>query len=131
MAWIKSPQENIDTFTKAASVIPVAEQKKMFGYPSIFVNGYLTAGLFQDKIMFRLSGADREAFLKIEGAGDFAPMPGRPMKDYLAGPGSILKDGKLLAKWLGKAVNAATALPPKKIGAKAKAAGMKKKTVKR
>jgi TfoX/Sxy family transcriptional regulator of competence genes len=122
MQWKKSPPDLIEAFTKAASAIPVAEQKKMFGYPSIFVNGYLTAGLFQDGIMFRLSEYERAAFLKLPGTGPFEPMPGRPMGGYMFAPGSLVKDGRQLRKWLEKAVAASEALPPKKKAAPRKKA---------
>jgi TfoX/Sxy family transcriptional regulator of competence genes len=114
VAWKKSPQELVDRFGSAAAAFPAAEKKKMFGYPSLFIQGNLTAGLFQDRVMMRLSPADRERFLKLPGARMFAPMPGRPMKDYVEVPESVLQEPGDFRGWLAKSVSFVETLPPKK-----------------
>jgi TfoX/Sxy family transcriptional regulator of competence genes len=112
--WKKSPPDLIDRFSSAAALFPAAEQKKMFGYPTLFIQGNLTAGLFQDRVMMRLSPPDRERFLKLSGARMFEPMPGRPMKDYVEVPEAVLKDAGELRSWLAKSVSFAATLPAKK-----------------
>jgi len=112
--WKKSPQELVDRFWTAAAQFPAAEQKKMFGYPSLFIQGNLTAGLFQDRVMMRLSPADRERFLKLPGAKMFEPMPGRPMKDYVEVPEAVIKDDRELRAWLAQSVAFVEKLPAKK-----------------
>src|SRR5262245_58046149 len=102
MKWKKSPPELIERFDAAVAGFPAAERKQMFGYPSIFVNGNLTAGLFQDRIMFRLSEEDRSKFLKRSGTGVFEPMKGRPMKDYVESPGSLAENSAEFRAWLGR-----------------------------
>jgi len=113
MKWIKSPPALISLFESAIRAFPEAEKKKMFGYPSIFIQGNLTAGLFQDRIMMRLSEKDREQFLKQDGHRVFEPMPGRPMKEYVEVSAALLEDARSLASWLAKSVDYAKSLKPK------------------
>jgi TfoX/Sxy family transcriptional regulator of competence genes len=86
----------------------------MFGYPCIFLNGNLTAGLFQDRLMMRLSEEDRRSFLKLPGARVFEPMPGRLMREYVETPGSLVKNAGELDRWLRKSVTYVQTLKPKR-----------------
>jgi TfoX/Sxy family transcriptional regulator of competence genes len=113
MKWIKSPPALVALFDAAVARLPNAERKTMFGYPSLFIKGNLTAGLFQDRVMFRLSEKDREEFLRDPGHREFEPMPGRPMKEYVEAPGSTVGEGGKLERWLSKAVSHAESLKPK------------------
>lgn len=112
MAWRKSPPELIELFE---SVVPgpPAERRKMFGYPSAFVNGQLFIGLHQENLILRLSESDRGVFLQQEGAALFEPMPGRPMREYVAVPPRLLADGPALRGWVAKAYGYSRSLPPK------------------
>jgi hypothetical protein len=91
----------VDLFTGLAPEDPQVEQKKMFSWPCCFVNGNLFAGLHKESMIFRLSQPDLTAFLRLEEAAEFEPMPGRKMKGYgiLASP--LTRDRKELAKWMG------------------------------
>lgn len=89
----------------------------MFGYPALFVSGNMFAGTFEEKVVARLPEAERERLLKAKRAAPFEPMPGRPMKEYVVVPASIVAKPKELAAWLERAFANAAALPPK--GAKA------------
>jgi TfoX/Sxy family transcriptional regulator of competence genes len=80
--WTKSCQELIALFAELVPTGPAVTQKKMFGWPCCFMNGNLAAGLQKENMIFRLSDADRTAFLKLDGAADFEPMPGRKMKGH-------------------------------------------------
>jgi TfoX/Sxy family transcriptional regulator of competence genes len=122
MKWKKAPQELIDLFDQAIADFRVVEKKKMFGYPCIFVNGNLTAGLYQDTMMMRLSETDRKQFLLLQGASVFEPMPGRPMKEYVMLPPAVLNNPAKLKNWLKKSIDYARTLP-----AKSKAIKTKKK----
>jgi TfoX/Sxy family transcriptional regulator of competence genes len=53
----------------------------MFGYPAVFVNGNLFAGLHQENFILRLSEAHRTALCSQHGAQLFEPMPGRRMRE--------------------------------------------------
>ncbi|MEK7328704.1 MAG: TfoX/Sxy family protein [Chloroflexota bacterium] len=104
--WIK------ELFADTLGDFPMAEQRKMFGYPCAFVNGQMFVGVFGDKLMMRLAEAERAKFLKLEGAKQFEPMPGRAMKEYVEVPDEILKSAEL-KKWLKKSLAYAQSLPPK------------------
>jgi TfoX/Sxy family transcriptional regulator of competence genes len=126
MQWRKSPQQLIDLFV---SVIPdpPAVERKMFGYPAAFVNGNMFMSLFQDDMILRLPESLREDFLKVDGAKIFEPMPGRPMREYVAVPPQVLADKKKLAAWVSRALDYGTSLKPKSRASKPKKAGTKSK----
>jgi TfoX/Sxy family transcriptional regulator of competence genes len=124
MQWRKSSQQLIDLFV---SVIPdpPAVQRKMFGYPAAFVNGNMFMSLFQDDMILRLPESLREEFLKVDGAKIFEPMPGRPMREYVAVPPQVMADKKKLASWVSRALDYGTSLKPKFRTSKAKKAATK------
>lgn len=105
--WIK------DLFADLVSHFPEAEPRKMFGYPSAFVNGNMACGVFADRLMVRLSEADRARFLQMPGAKSFEPMPGHPMKEYVEMTPGLLRAPSELRKWIKKGMAYAHTLPPK------------------
>ena len=64
---------------------PDVTRRPMFGNLGGFVNGNLFLALFGDDVAVRLSPGDR-AELLAEGGVPFAPMPERPMKEYVVLP---------------------------------------------
>ena len=133
MQWRKSPQELIDLF---ASVMPgpPAVQRKMFSYPAGFVNGNMFIDLFQDDLILRLPESHRQEFLKVDGVKIFEPMPGRPMREYVAVPPRVMANRKELASWVSRALEYGASLKtksrtnkPKKAGTKAKRSALSKK----
>jgi TfoX/Sxy family transcriptional regulator of competence genes len=116
MAFRKSPQKLIETFEAAMPGAP-AERRQMFGYPVGFVNGNMFMGLFGDVMHLRLPEELRIELIRIGGA-PFEPMPGRPMREYVVVPESVLKSSSKLASWVDKALRHTMALPPKKKKAK-------------
>jgi len=124
--WRKSPEQLIDLF---ATVVPgpPAVQRKMFGYPAGFINGNMFMGLFQDDMILRLPESLREEFLKKEGAKIFEPMPGRPMREYVAVPPRVMENKKELASWVSRALEYGASLKPKSRTSKPKKAGAKAK----
>lgn len=111
--WKKAPPELVDLFTTALTAFPEAEMRKMFGYPCAFVKGNMATCLFADTIMLRLNAADREEFVRKNGAGLFEPVPGRVMKEYASVPRAIQDNSKELQGWLTKSINYASSLPKK------------------
>lgn len=79
-AFTKAPAALVETFRRAIAELPDAEPRQMFGYPAAFAKTQMFASLFQDKMILRLSEADREALVR-KGARPFEPMPGRPMRE--------------------------------------------------
>ena len=89
------------------------DYRPMFGCPAYFTGGNLFAGVWQETLMLRLSEDDR-AEVTAAGGGPFEPMPGRPMKEYVALPPSMVADPDATAAWVRKAAAYAASLPPKK-----------------
>lgn len=131
-SWKKSPPDLVERFGAAAASLPGVQHRPMFGYPAIFLKGHLAAGLFQDRIILRLSEEDRREFLKLPGARPFEPMKGRPMKEYVEAPGSLATDPGAIGRWLERAARFVQTLPakPKKGGSgpKSKAPKPRKRT---
>ena len=93
----------------------------MFGYPACFVNGHMFMGLHQENMIVRLSEEDRAEALKVEGSRIFEPMPGRPMKEYVALAPTVLQNRDGVRGWAARALAYAVALP----GKAAKSSGKK------
>jgi hypothetical protein len=111
--WSKSPAELQAAFAAALDRFPDAERRQMFGYPAAFVNGNLWTSLHNANWVVRLPDAARAELLSIPGAANFEPMPGRPMTGFATLPASVRDDADDLHAWLGRAWEAALAMPPK------------------
>lgn len=116
----KAPPELVATFERIMAGMPMAESRKMFGYPAAFANGQMFASLFGDNFILRLPDAEREAFIHKHGTHLFEPMPGQPMREYVVVPPPVLKSGQQLDDWLGKAMAYAQSFPPKAAKARRK-----------
>ncbi len=104
-----APAALTERFTRAASALPGAELRKMFGYPAAFLAGNMFAGVFGDGVMLRLSEAERAK----SGWPPFEPMPARPMREYVSAPAAVAASEAKLAQWLARAHAFAKTLPPK------------------
>ena len=113
MEWTKSPPELIEQFAEALPTDPLVQRRMMFGYPVAIVNGHMFTGLHGDTMMVRLPEDLREKLLAIDGARPFAPMPNRPMKEYVILPETIVREPAALREWVETAFLAAASLPPK------------------
>ena len=109
----KSPPGLVARFDAAAERFPLAQRRKMFGYPALFVGGNLVTGLFADSWMIRLAEDDLTELLSLPGAAPFSPMPGRTMKGYATIPGDIVEDDGALDGWLARAIEFGKTLPAK------------------
>ncbi len=116
-SWKKSPPELIALFDALVEQLPGVERRSMFGYPCIFLNGNMAAGLFEDRMMMRLGEKDRAAFL-AQGARLFEPMKGRPMREYVELPDAMLASKKQISAWLAKSVAYVGGLPVKRANKK-------------
>lgn len=101
-----------ERFAAAVAAVDGLEPRTMFGMPAAFLNGNMTAGIFADSIMVRLSEADRAARL-AEGWSLFEPMPGRPMREYVAAPPTVVAAPDALEDLIGQAAAFVRTLPPK------------------
>jgi TfoX/Sxy family transcriptional regulator of competence genes len=112
--FTKAPQALVEQFTTAIDGMPDLQLRKMFGYPAAFTKStaQMFACLFGDDMILRLSQSDRVA-LHAEGWKPFEPMPGRPMREYLAVPSDVRSSPAPLKRWLAMAHAYAASLPAK------------------
>jgi TfoX/Sxy family transcriptional regulator of competence genes len=111
-AWRKSPEALVARFAEAVAGIEGLEQRKMFGYPAAFVGGNMTTGLHQESWIVRLPEEVRRERLEA-GWSIFEPMPGRPMREYVALPDEVMADPDKVRAWVDRAVEYVRGLPPK------------------
>jgi TfoX/Sxy family transcriptional regulator of competence genes len=91
---------------------PAVTVRPMFGNIAAFVNGNMFAGLFGEDLFVRLQDAERTAVI-AQGGAEFAPMPGRGMKDYVTVPGPWAEDPGPARAWVLRSLAWARELPPK------------------
>ena len=111
-AFTKPSETTVKAFQDATSNIAGAEPRTMFGYPSVFLNGNMLACVFQDRIMVRLSKADRAEAAKI-GGKPFEPSPGRAMREYMELPGKVADSPAELSTWVKRGRTFVATLPKK------------------
>jgi hypothetical protein len=56
---------------------------------------------------------ESRAQLAAAGGSEFAPMPGRPMREYLVLPDAVAADPDAAEPWVHRALAFASRLPPK------------------
>jgi hypothetical protein len=112
-SFSKSPPELVERFAAVLDRYPDAERKKMFGYPAAFVGGNMATGLFADTWVVRLPDAEIGP-AKAAGAGSFEPMPGKPMKAFVAIPTADIADDAAIARWVERGLAHAASMPAKK-----------------
>jgi TfoX/Sxy family transcriptional regulator of competence genes len=120
MKWEKMSMETAQRLEVIAK--PYACQKKpMFGHEVYWVNGNMFTGVFESSIWIRLSQQDQAEFLgKFKDAKQFEPMAGRPMKDYIVVPESVLGNTELLNLWMKRSYDFTSSMPEKKAKPKKK-----------
>jgi TfoX/Sxy family transcriptional regulator of competence genes len=111
--WRKSPTKLVELFSSVLPDEPNVEKRQMFGYPCAFVNGNMFTGLHQEALIVRLGENGRKQLIEEAGAKQFEPMPGRPMREYVALPEAVLDDREKLTEIIVSAKEFAAALPPK------------------
>jgi TfoX/Sxy family transcriptional regulator of competence genes len=113
-AFTKPSEGTVRTFEASVAGLKGVERRTMFGYPSIFLNGNMLACVFQDRIMLRLSEADRAEAMAAHAAKLFEPSPGRPMKEYVELPPPITKNPAVMQRWFERGRTYVATLPAKK-----------------
>ncbi|HSX48161.1 MAG TPA: TfoX/Sxy family protein [Candidatus Nanoarchaeia archaeon] len=89
------------------------DSRMMFGSPCGFINANMQSGVHAQTMFVRLGEDDRAKFLRQPNTSLFEPMPGRPMKDYVAFVEPLEEDLANLEKWLDTSVSYTLTLPPK------------------
>ena len=111
--WKPAPAALVKIFEASVRFIPGITQRKMFGYPAAYVNGYLFAGLFENSLVLKLPAESRSELLKLPGAARFEPIPGRTMGEFVVVPQSVVKNHAQLKPWLELAYEYVKSFPPK------------------
>ena len=114
----KNPEGLATRFAEVMAAYPDAPVRKTFGSPCAYVNGNMAVGLHGSEWFVRLPPDAAESLMKIEGAGPFSPMPGRPMTGYIVMPEAILDDDPALTGWIERSLEYVRSLPPKEPGRK-------------
>lgn len=78
----KSSPELVACLDEVAPRDAQVGRRQMFGWPCLFVNGNLFAGLHRQSILVRLPPNELNSLLQKPGVVRFEPMPGRIMKGY-------------------------------------------------
>jgi len=110
--WRKSPDELVERFGAAVAGIEGLETRKMFGYPAGFIGGNMVTGLHQESWIVRLPDEERHERLDA-GWSTFEPMPGRPMRGYVAMPLDVRDDPDAARGWVERAAAHVRTMPPK------------------
>ncbi len=113
MDWEKPSPELSRILDEASRPFAVIERRKMFGCPAFYINGNMFAGVYGQQLFLRLPAEDREALQRDLAARPFEPIPGRPMKEYLAMPEGVWSDTAAMDEWMRRSVEFVSGLPPK------------------
>lgn len=100
MAPSRMPKPTDETKDFFASVVPdhpAVKIRPMFGQLAVFV---------------RLPEGDRETLLAA-GGGQFEPMAGRPMREYVVLPAAWRDEPDRVREWAARSLDHADELPPK------------------
>jgi len=112
-AFRQSPPALVEQFRKTMASYPEAQVRMVFGCPCAFIRGNMITGLFGDEWFIRLSPEQRPGLLRLKGAHPFEPMPGRPLREQVVLPASIVGSPAKLQATIEKAVLHGRSLPPK------------------
>jgi len=114
MAWTKIPAEHHAVFMDALPKDPRISTVKMFGGLAGMVNGKMFSGLFARSALVKLSAADQQEALALDGSAPFDPMGnGRVMKDTVLLAEEVMDDPQALRDWLRRSFELALTLPKK------------------
>jgi TfoX/Sxy family transcriptional regulator of competence genes len=113
MAWKKAPQELVDFLSNILNDVE-CQKRMMFGYPAYFIKGNMFIAAHQDNLILRVSKEAKEGLKKqFCGVGDFEPMPGRVMKEYLVIPEDVYRNKDVFTKLLEMSLEYVSSMPPK------------------
>jgi len=111
--WKPAPPFAVKAFEAVTSGLAGAEPRKMFGYSCVFARGNMFAGLHEAGMVLRLPEGQRTEFLRLKGAEQFEPMPGRVMREYVIVPRILLNEPDQLREWVEKSFAYVSSFPAK------------------
>jgi TfoX/Sxy family transcriptional regulator of competence genes len=111
------PADLQKTMEAAAPANVVWRYKPMFGGIGVYAEDRMCVSLSDVGLAIKLTGAEREALLKLKGAKPLQYEPSSPpSKTYVVVPPAMLTDRKALGGWLALCAAQAAAAPAKKPG---------------
>ncbi len=113
MSMPKPDERARERFRAALPDDPRVTARPMFGSLAGFVNGNMFMGLHGADIFVRLDEAERAALLAEPGAQPFAPIAGRPMREYVVFPGGWRDTPAHMQPWIDRSLAWAATLPEK------------------
>jgi TfoX/Sxy family transcriptional regulator of competence genes len=119
MAWVKIPAEHHPLFRAALPKDPRIQTLNMFGGVAAKIDGKMFAGLFARSAIVRLTGADYDEAVALDGAEKFDPMGRGPSKDMVLLPEDVFEDHDALRAWLVRAMKSTAATGTTQPAAKA------------
>ena len=111
--WKPAPREAVAAFEASTSGLSGIKPRKMFGYSCVFSKSNMFAGLHEAGMVLRLPDEKRAEFLRLKGAKQFEPMPGRVMREYVVVPKALLNAPGDLRPWVEKSLAFVSSLPAK------------------
>ena len=106
-----NPETVFDTIAEHLSALPNVKRGKMFGVPTLWVNGNAFASYFHGSMVFKLTGEDHKKAMALEDAKLFAPgNSGVAMKQWVQ---LLPVHRDQWADWADAALNYVSTLPPK------------------
>lgn len=78
-----NPETIFDDIANRLASNPNIRRGKMFGVPTVFVNGNAFLSYFHGSLVFKVTGEERTQALALPDAKLFDPMGGRPMKEWI------------------------------------------------
>src|SRR5688500_12645216 len=115
-AEMSMPRPDEATHAYFESILPADPRvavRPMFGQRAGFVNGNMFTGIFGSRVFVRLPEAERAELLAMPGAEVFAPMEGRPMKEYVVLPEEWRDEPEQSRAWVRRSLAWAGELPAK------------------
>lgn len=112
MAWVKIPAEHHPLFRAALPKDPRIQTLNMFGGVAAKIAGKMFAGLFGRSAIVRLTGADYDEAVALDGAEKFDPMGRGPSKDMVMLPEDVFHDEEALRAWLVRAMKSTETTKP-------------------
>jgi TfoX/Sxy family transcriptional regulator of competence genes len=107
------PEAAVNAYRAATARLTGVESREMLGYPCVFANGHMFAGLHQAGMILRLPVLDRRKFLVTFNARLIGPTDGRDLREYALVPRELLGEGDELTLWLRRSLAYVLGLAPR------------------
>lgn len=111
------PEAAVNAYRAAIARLTGVEPREILGYPCVFANGHMFAGLHEAGMILRLPELDRRKFQVTFNAKLAGPMDGRDMREWALVPRELLGEGDELTLWLRRSLAYVLRLAPPRRGA--------------